>query len=290
MIKILKEKKKPTVEEFFVNTEYTRWIYWPQPGVEKLVVWQAARMTPADYEKQHVNNPLEPDQREPYLEVAKPQDFLEALGGLLVQMGNSDWANQPNDSPLCGLYAKALSTLFVSDGLKQFRDWWYTGVPMDDQMEDYLLPTIFTELWIPLESATTTLTLLYEYFNSDPKTIWSKVGIFSYEIYAAKKSDLWLSMSSDMNCFRLDIFWFARSKGTFDLQPTKFYTQFWDLLYKKNIPFRPHWGKYLDERRLGVSHRRQVYPMMEAFLTVRSLLDPDNLFLTAYWRRVMGVN
>jgi len=105
-----------------------------------------------------------------------------------------------------------------------------------------------------------------------------------------KKSDLWLSMASDMDCFRVDIFWFARCKGTFDLQPTKFYAQFWELLYKLKIPFRYHWGKYLDERPLGTSHRKKAYPMMEAFLAVREVLDPNNLFLTTYWRRVMGVD
>jgi hypothetical protein len=65
-----------------------------------------------------------------------------------------------------------------------------------------------------------------------------------------------------------------------------FFQQFWDLFRDNGIPFRLHWGKYLpdfDHAEWAAYFRSQL-PRWDEFLALRSRLDPDNIFLTDYWR------
>ncbi|MEW6270629.1 MAG: D-arabinono-1,4-lactone oxidase [Thermodesulfobacteriota bacterium] len=48
---------------------------------------------------------------------------------------------------------------------------------------------------------------------------------------------------------------------------------------------RPHWGKI---HTLTASRLASLYPRWEAFLALRSRLDPDGLFLNAYLRELLG--
>ncbi|WP_437603227.1 hypothetical protein WMF28_16585 [Sorangium sp. So ce590] len=46
---------------------------------------------------------------------------------------------------------KDILSAFVPIGTQEFWDTWMCGLPMDNQMDDQLWPTWFTELWIPVE-------------------------------------------------------------------------------------------------------------------------------------------
>lgn len=91
--------------------------------------------------------------------------------------------------------------------------------------------------------------------------------------------------------FRIDPYWFEGNAGN----PAEvFYPQLWNLLREKGIPFRLHWGKYQPIIPKGdpdgwVAFFRSQYPKWDDFLAKRAEKDPNNIFLTDYWRERFGL-
>src|SRR5204863_7613064 len=131
----------------------------------------------------------------------------------------------------------------ANKGPQLFSDCWYTGLPMDNQMSDKLMPVWFTELWIDISQSQKVMTDLLNFYNASTEN----TGAFSCEIYPAKSNAFWLSPSYLQDVIRIDVFWFANNTG----DPTTFYQKFWDLL--EPYQFRPHWGKYLPDPGWGIS-------------------------------------
>lgn len=170
---------------------------------------------------------------------------------------------------------------FVEEGQQTFWDSWMCGLPMDNQMDDQLWPTEFTELWIPIADAADAMKALRTHYRAggDPVAAYAATGPFSCELYAAKASSAWLSPSYGTDVLRVDVFWFGLNAG----DPRQFYEPFWKVL--DAFRFRPHWGKILP----GPSGTwRQAWrdrlPRLGDFLKLRAQLDPDGVFLTPYWR------
>ncbi len=176
---------------------------------------------------------------------------------------------------------------FVTLGTEPWQDTWMCGLPMDNQMDDQLWPTDFTELWIPIEKTAEVMRALRDFYagGGDAKLAYDHTGAFSCELYATAPSPFWLSPSYGGAVFRVDVFWFGLNAGT----PTdSFYPRFWELL--KGFGFRPHWGKYLP----AASAEWQAYyraniPMLDRFLALRAELDPKQIFVTSYWRSHLGI-
>lgn len=256
---------RPSTEQFFKKTEFTRLMWWPQVNVKKMVVWQAKKATEQEaiayaaeaYKKigQTDHPPLKPYQEVPYIlgspTIATlgadllytaigrwPQWLLDTLGDtpvyqavkLLVESSFS-----PKILPLILEVFAAVNTKEPGKGPQEFADIGWQGLPMDNQMSDKLFPVKFTELWIPLDKSQAVMNALNDFYNVGPEN----TGAFSCEIYAAKNSKCWLSPAYGTDVIRIDVFWFGNNLG----DPTAFYQKFWDLL----IPFgfRPHWAKYM---------------------------------------------
>ncbi|XP_065844165.1 uncharacterized protein [Oscarella lobularis] len=173
------------------------------------------------------------------------------------------------------------------DGNVEFQDYSYTGLPMDNSADDVIVPVMWTEMWIPLGKATEAMKALREYVG------WSieKAGNNAWELYAAKPSKAWLSMSyTDGNdewkdgAFRIDPYWCADNQGNF----RDFYKPIWKCLKEAKIPFRLHWGKSFpliddaDITREDVVTER--YPLLKAFRDIQKKRDPAGVFLNDYWR------
>jgi hypothetical protein len=170
---------------------------------------------------------------------------------------------------------------FVETGEQTFWDSWMCALPMDNQMDDQLWPTEFTELWIPIEKAQEAMAAMRDHYRGagDAKSAYAATGPYSCEVYAAKASRAWLSPSYGVDVLRIDVFWFGLNAG----DPRAFYEPFWKLL--EPFAFRPHWGKMLPGP--GPSWRkawRDRLPRLDDFLALRGQLDPDGVFLTPYWR------
>ena len=172
----------------------------------------------------------------------------------------------------------------VVPGPQLFHDYGDTGLPMDDQISDLLMPTEFTELWIPIEYTAQTMKLLAKHYQQG----YAATGTYACELYAAKASDFWLSPASGGDVIRVDLFWFGRNG---DMTAPQFYQQFWDLLEANGIPFRPHWGKYIPSPTapFGPSYYARVYPRLADFLDLRATMDPKEVFVTGYWRSQLGI-
>lgn len=176
---------------------------------------------------------------------------------------------------------------FVTLGTAPWQDTWMCGLPMDNQMDDQLWPTEFTELWIPIEKTAQVMRALRDFYagGGEAKQAYEHTGAFSCELYATAPSPFWLSPSYGGAVFRVDVFWFALNAG----KPTDdFYPRFWRLL--KDFDFRPHWGKYLPPASAEwQSYYRGNIPMLERFLALRAELDPKQIFVTSYWREHLGI-
>ncbi|MEQ1744652.1 MAG: D-arabinono-1,4-lactone oxidase [Saprospiraceae bacterium] len=285
--------QRPSLEAYFQQTTYARLIWWPQSNVDKMVVWQAKPI------------PSQPDFKpNPYQEV--PYIFNSpipaTLGADILFTAIGRWPNwlenalgdTPEYREIRDIVGAAFYPLILpkildifapldlpDKGPTPFQDYWWSGLPMDNQMSDRLFPVWFTEMWIPLNQAQDVMNTLHGFYNSGPQNTMA----FCCEIYAAKKSAFWLSPAHDTDVIRIDVFWFGNNSG----DPTTYYQKFWDLLAP--FKFRPHWGKYLPagDSPLGANYLRSVYPKWDAWMQLRQQLDPDQIFVNDYWRGHLGI-
>ncbi len=182
---------------------------------------------------------------------------------------------------------------------QSFRDWGWQGLPMDNQASDVLLSCRFTELWVPLGRSAELVRTVRAYF-AQPRTAreaYHRTGLFAYELYAAPASPGWVhpghSDGQDEwrdGAMRLDVYWFADNAED---PLERFFPQFWELLRERQIPFRLHWGKEIppsspaEQRWVELFASR--YPRWQDFLALRAELDPDDVFITRYWRERLGL-
>lgn len=180
-----------------------------------------------------------------------------------------------------------------------FRDHAFLGLPMDNAADDALLPTEFTEIWIPLPRTREVMTVLRDYFREprDDDEAYGRTGTYAWELYAAEPSPFWLNASHSSGddewsegAFRVDPYFFAENAG--DPAET-FFGPVWELLRERGIQFRLHWGKFQPGYDRGdrrwVDYFRAQYPRWDDFLALREQRDPNNVFLTDYWRARFGL-
>lgn len=178
--------------------------------------------------------------------------------------------------------------------VQKFQDLWYLGLPMDNGMDDLLMPTYFTELWIPFTEAggevDKTIAAMRKLFDADgtAQGCYKATGPFCIEIYATKAEPRFsLSPASgSKNVLRIDVFWFGYNAGD---PVSEFYPQFWSAL--EGLDYRLHWGKFLPRPdQLAPSKLLARYPRWEEWKRARAAHDPYNIFLTQYWRDHLGLN
>lgn len=181
-----------------------------------------------------------------------------------------------------------------------FDDWSWQGLPMDNQESDKKVPTEFTEIWVPIGRTRQVMNLLKDYF-AVPATddeAYALTGTYGWELYTAMPTSFWMSASHTDGAdewkdgvFRVDIYWWAENPG----DPVKtFYPQYWKLFRDAGVPFRLHWAKFQPFIPEGdpegwTEFFRSQYPKWDAFMELRRRRDPNNIFLTDYWRERFGL-
>lgn len=183
---------------------------------------------------------------------------------------------------------------------QSFRDWGWHGLPMDNQASDVLMPTEFTEAWVPLSHTQQAMQLLRDYFaaaGEDDAEALRRTGTYAWELYAVMPERFWLNAAhSDGEdewrdgALRIDPYWFAENAA----DPTEtLFAGLWSLLRDAGIPFRLHWGKFQPPVAAGdrawVDFFRAQYPRWDDFLRLRAERDPNNIFLSDYWRDRFGL-
>lgn len=184
-------------------------------------------------------------------------------------------------------------------GPQHFQDWAWHGLPMDDQANDVLVSESFTEVWFPVRDTERVVSALRDYLNAPPDdpTAFARTGINAWELYGAGPCGFWLSPSYTTGddewadgAIRIDAYWY---QGSPDDPTVTFYPQFWELFRSLGVPFRLHWGKHQPPVQPGerswVEFFRAQYPRWDDFLALRQRRDPNNIFLTRYWRDRFGL-
>jgi len=264
------------------QTPYARLLWWPQRGVDKVVIWQARPMTSDDYVDE--TGPEWSLKRKPYqaFEPVLGSDVpLQAAAGAALTLLGASSAMLERNGP--SRAKAALINAFVPEDSapRRFWDTWWQGLPMDDGVDERWLPTTFMEIWLPLSRAAEAMGRLRDLYAREPLT----AGNFAVEIYAAGASPFWMSPSYGEAALRLNFFWFENNPGDprADLFP-----RLWELLV--DLGARLHWGKLLPlDARRAAPQLAAHYPRREEFLRLREEFDPDDLFLTSYWRSFLGL-
>ena len=177
---------------------------------------------------------------------------------------------------------------FVTPGTqKSFCDIWYRTLPMDNEVPtESTIKVDFTEIWIPLDQCETVMDKLQELFKDQ-----QACNNLATEIYGAKETSFWLSMSYKRKMVRVDPYWWAHNKG----DKRKFFSYFWDVLLDIEGT-RLHWGKYLPlhgqkcgNTTFNLAYLISVYPKMKEWLKMREKMDPHQVFVTDYWRKILEI-
>jgi D-arabinono-1,4-lactone oxidase len=292
---------KQSLQNFLTTTPYSRLLWYPQPGVSRVTVWQAAPMPPNAPFKRSPYNELDPILGSRDLAQVGADLVYSAFGQYPAWLGNLLGTNTPAykaitsyvDNNFYSTIFPDILPMFVKEGASQnFQDYWWSSLPMDNNISDQLFPVEFTELWIPFNqndgSDTINKVLLAlndlftEFYANKPSVA---AGDFCTELYAAKQSKFWMSPSYGTDVFRVDVFWFGHNVGS----PVDYYQLFWDKLAPFN--YRCHWGKYMPaaDSPQGSKYLLSQYEKAAAFLEFRKQMDPDNVFLTDYWKKHLGI-
>lgn len=305
---------KPGIVQFLRETQYARLMWWPQNKVERMVIWKARDMKDADYNGQTGS----PDhfKPNPYLEFPKfgnsdiptesgSEALAEGIGGLFYSVAGN-WhlllAKLKPSLPV-RLFLSFFGSLYPShilpavikafvpldtdldpithqpSGPQKFWDVWWHGLPMDNDIDDKLMPTDFTEIWIPISNAPAVMRELRDFYREKG---YQATGSYSCELYSAMNSEFWLSPAYQQDMFRVDVFWFGYNEGN---PATDYYPQFWDLLTNK-FECRFHWGKHMP---VNPDYLSAQYPKWKEFMTLREQMDPNQIFATEYWRDRLGI-
>ncbi|MGJ8691510.1 MAG: D-arabinono-1,4-lactone oxidase [Thalassotalea sp.] len=180
-----------------------------------------------------------------------------------------------------------------------FQDYAPWGLPMDNQASDELLDIEFTELWFPVSRTSEVVQVLRDYFNEEVEQARLKrTGLFTIEVYMAKACEAWMAMGYSNGddewkdgAVRFEPLWFV---DFFEDPQEVFYPQFWRLFRDKGIDFRLHWGKMLPNILQGdpegwAQYMRKQYPKWDEFLSLRAKMDPQQIFVSEYWRKQLMI-
>lgn len=254
------------------TNEYLHLNWFPQQRVRRVTQWTGFRTS-------SVPNP------DPYESELRTK-LTNVLAAVVLFLTSGFLALDPDGSLVQKIVGSLLREFVPLDRKETFNDRWLAVLPCDDQARvDTLVKVVFTEIWLPLDQLSNALDRLTRLVE-DP-AVASNIIV---ELYGAKASPFWLSPSFDRDVVRVDVFWWAHNIGS----ARRHFAQFWNVLLE--LPgARLHWGKHLPD--VGSTYGsvtfnpallRDRYPRLEDWLRIRQRLDPDGVFLSEYWRAILG--
>ncbi|XP_046855437.1 uncharacterized protein LOC124448464 [Xenia sp. Carnegie-2017] len=280
---------KPEKLDKVKDGDYWRLNWFPQKGLNKVMQWRAVQ-TNYDEHGTPYENPV--------------NCCLSATAAAFAMVACNIALYQALDECPDGTTAfisTALAFFNINKCDPKFNDTWYHGLPMDNEAHvDDFIKVDFTEIWIPFKHRADVIERLKQLFK-DSKHGQKAAGNFAVEIYPAKKSDFWLSMSYDEDMIRVDPYWYHHNPyGTAE----EYFTYFWNQLLPswESPTVRFHWGKFLpktgekyqqkpggDSVCFDSVYLESVYPKMKEWKELRQEHDPDQMFVTNYWREILGI-
>lgn len=264
-----------TLKSALTNNTYVHAVCFAQPGVDRVLQFRAEQAP-------------ETEPVVPYTHILHDhwQNYFAALALYLV-----DLLYAQQSEPLRKLADELLILMSpLSEVPTRFCDHWYLALPNDDQaMIDELIRVQFTEVWLDIDKTPEVYAALTELFSKDPDA----VGNFGVEVYCAKASPFWMSPSYQRDVIRIDPYWW-------EFNPTGKLEEFFEKYWKALLPIetaRLHWGKHLPSlgakygpHTIGPEYVQNSYPQFKAWLEKRQEFDPEQIFLTTYWRSLFGID
>ncbi len=304
---------RQSLQDYLTQTEFSRILWWPYKTLNRLISWQAKTMTAADYTPQTGTPPnFTPSPYKPLfpaiLKSTLPTEFVAStafeliatwpnwfynLTGNQANSGNNGNLNaaKPVVELLFPYVYPLLTDMFFPVDTPQkpgqnFWDTWLGSLPMDKvEFSNNLFDLEYSEMWVPIGLANQVINTMQQHYTANGYTA---TGFYTVEILAGKNSNFWLSPAYQTDVIRLNIMYFKNSA----LNPEDYYNQFWTLLAENKIPFRPHWGKNLPlpTSTTGPTYLQSQYPKWNDFMNLRKQMDPNNIFLTTYWKSQLGID
>jgi len=254
-----------SVFTFLERHAYARVLWWPQPGAQRFVLWSARRATATD------RNVFEPN----------PYRALPTIGGsdrpmqLLASLALRTIDTYPDPR-----WAKLLIDGFLPPSRRAFWDRWDRALPMDDGVDERLLPVDFAELWFSRENAAEALVRLDDYFE---RHALKGTSNFAVELYAGAESPFLMSPGFEQPALRINVFHVATNQ----VAPASRFAAIWDLF--EDMAPRLHWGKHLPPPPRAAEWIARAWPHRDELLAAREALDPDSVFLNDYYRERLGI-
>ena len=185
------EEGKSKLEKSLEENEYMRVNWFPQKHVRRVQQWVAHKV-PTEGDTIHYHSIL-------------ACCFVSAMAAIALKVCN--WLLQsPYPTEFHYKLIGVALRLFVHLGdPKPFRDCWYKILPMDNEVPtDSVMKMAFTEIWIPLEKCQDIMDKLQELFKDQ-----QACNNLAIEIYGAKETPFWLSMSYNQKMVRVDPYWWV---------------------------------------------------------------------------------
>lgn len=274
---------RPSLETLLRETEHARLFWWPQDGVRRVVVWQGRRMRPSEEQDPKYAKPRPYQQFPTIFGSSLPAQIMGGAFMYLIRYWNARGVLGAVTRAVLRLVLAPFVKLYLpldgKEGPQRFWDVWWRALPMDNTASDRLFPTWFTEMWIPVSLTRAVMRVLREHFRAGGL---AATGPYTCEIYATRRSRFWLSPAYEEDVVKVDMFWYGRNKGN---PGETFYPQFWALL--SAFAYRFHWGKFIANA--SASYLKHLYPRWDDFMRLRAELDPNQVFVSPYWRRHLGV-
>ena len=270
---LLKTNGRYALQDALSSSEYLHLDWFPQQLVGRVTQWEGARGP-------------EVDPPDPYVSTLK-DTWMNVVAAAVLALTGGLLALDPRSRIVQEIVGALLRKFLPLDETNTFNDRWLTVLPSDDQVHvDTLIRLIMTEVWLPLDQLTTAIDRLKAILVEE-----EVASNFAVELYGARRSPFWLSPSFDRDVLRVDVFWWAYNLG----DPRKHFGFFWDALLDLDGA-RLHWGKQLPEvgRKCGnivfnPAFLKARYDRFDDWLAIRADMDPDAVFLTSYWKSILGL-
>ncbi|HTL08361.1 MAG TPA: D-arabinono-1,4-lactone oxidase [Chitinophagaceae bacterium] len=257
------------------DEEFMHCVWFPQKNVENVMQFRGRAVEPT--------TPIMPYK---HLLHKRITNYLAA--GVLYIINELQF----NATALRKIIASLLLNMINPPNASDFCDEWYIALPSDDQaMVDTVMRTQFTEVWIDVEHVNDVLKALSKLFADDELA----GGNFGIELYGAKKSSFWLSPAYGRDVVRVDPFWWEHNPHG---KPEEFFTKYWKVLL--TIPTaRLHWGKHMPkvgtsfgDITIGPDYVKKSFNdhnNFDKWMVLRERFDPQQIFVTDYWRAHFGI-
>jgi FAD/FMN-containing dehydrogenase len=257
---------------FFRAHDYARVLWWPQPYVDRLVVWTAEREPPSAEARPYQAFPTVLGSRIP----------MQAAAGAALAQISRRLARDSSPSELSRRALAAVYRAFVPlTAAQEFCGPWHEVLPLDDQIDERWLPVEFSELWIAEDHASEALRRLARLFARDG---YAATQAFACELYPGSASEAWLHPGHRRDSLRVNLFWLDRDGRD---PSVEWFPQIHGAL--ADLAPRLHWGKHLARDPALTRAVAHSYPRREEFLRLRARFDPAGLFYTDYWRAQLGL-